>query len=51
MRIRARAPKLVPRTVLLEVGLGDVTRYRFVRLEPGDGGACDGPTCEGVLEP
>ncbi len=51
VRIRARAPKLVPRTVLLEVGLGDVTRYRFVRLEPGDGGACDGPTCEGVLEP
>lgn len=53
VRLRARAPKLVPRTVLIEEAIGDGTlpRFRFVRLEPGDGGACDGPTCEGVLEP
>ena len=51
IRIRARAPALVPRTVLVEVAVGDVTRFRFVRLEPGDDGACDGPTCEGVFAP
>lgn len=53
VRIRARAPALVPRTVLIETVIGDLNaaRYRFVRLEPGDGGACDGPTCEGVLDP
>ncbi len=51
VRVRARAPKLVPRTVLIEVAIGDVPRFRFVRLTPGDDGVCGAPTCTGVFAP
>ena len=47
--IRARAPKLVPRTVLVQGQLGLRTFFEFVRLVPGDDGVCTAPRCSGVF--
>lgn len=47
--IRARSPKLVPRTVLVQAQLGLRTYVGFVRLVPGGDGVCGPPTCQGLF--
>lgn len=47
--IRARSPKVVPRTVLVQGVLGKRMFFEFVRLVPGDDGVCGAPSCRGVF--